>query len=248
MLYLNSNQMTKRENSHYEVALPDAIVVDHGYRIAIQVVSASIPCSWYNIKNETLIGVSIPDGNYSATELAEYLLANVPNMTAAVYSPRTLKYTFTFSVATDIPASKILGFSTYSSAALIHTSDQPVKLYRTKNIYVRIPEWSCSNMDSFTPGRSGVFASIPLDRRMGEIQTFSNGSDTTTPIFQNVIKNFTIVLCDDDHNTIDLQGLGFTVDFYLEITDVAGYEPMKPHPSTERERFSLPTDSKERNE
>ena len=246
MLYLNSNQMTQRSDKGYEVSLPDAIVVDpNHYRIAVQVVSASIPLSYYNIKDETLIGISIPDGNYSATELGDYLLANVPNMVSYAYSTRTLKYTFTFSVATDIPASPLLGFSTESSSALVHTSDRPVKLYRTKNIYVRIPEWSCANMDSFTKGRSGVFASIPLDRRMGEIQTWANSSDTTTPIFQHVIKNFTIILCDDNHNTIDLQGLGFTIDFYLQITDKAGFEEMKIHPHSERERFSVPNDSKE---
>ncbi len=231
--------MTKRANNHYEVSLPDAIVVEpNHYRIAVQVVSASIPLSYYNIKDETLIGVSIPDGNYSASELGDYLLANVPNMVSYSYSTRTLKYTFTFSVETDIPASKILGFSTYSSAKLVHTSDQPVKLYRTKNIYVRIPQWSCANMDSFTKGRSGVFASIPLDRGMGEIQTWQNASDTTTPVFQTSIKNFEIILCDDNHETLDLQGLGFTIDLFLEITDVAGYEYMKSHPSSTRERFS----------
>jgi hypothetical protein len=245
MLYLNSNQLSKTPTNHYEVSLPDAIVVEpNHYRIAVQVVSASIPLSYYNIKDETLIGVTVPDGNYSATELGDYLLANVGNMVSYTYSPRTLKYTFTFSVATDIPASKILGFSTYSAAALVHTSDQPVKLYRTKNIYVRIPQWSCANMDSFTKGRSGVFASIPLDRGMGEIQTWQNASDTTTPIFQTAIKNFEIILCDDNHTTLDLQGLGFTIDFYLDITDVAGYEYMKSHPNSTRERFSA-SNSKE---
>jgi len=238
--------MTKTPSNEYQVSLPDAIVVEaNHYKIGVQVVSASIPLSYYNIKDETLIGVSIPDGNYTASELGDYLLANVPNMVSYAYSTRTLKYTFTFSVETDIPASKILGFSTYSSAKLVHTSDQPVKLYRTKNIYIRIPEWSCSNMDSFTKGRSGVFASIPLDRRMGEIQTWANSSDTTTPIFQSAIKTFTIILCDDNHVTLDLQGLGFTIDFFLEITDKAGYEDMKTHPNTTRDRFSLPTNSKE---
>lgn len=249
MMYLNSNQLTKTENNEYYVSLPDAIVVEpNHYRIAIQVVSASIPLSYYNIKDVSLIGVSIPDGNYSATELGDYLLANVPNMVSYVYSARTLKFTFTFSVATDIPPSKLLGFSQYSTASLVHTSDQPVKLYRTKNIYVRIPEFSCSNMDSFTKGRSGIFASIPLDRRMGEIQTWSNGSDTLTPIFQTSIKNFRLILCDDDHNTIDLQGLGFTIDFYLQITDVAGYEVMKTHPNSMRDRFSSTPTSKEDDE
>ena len=245
MMYLNSNQMTKTRNNHYEVSLPDAIVVEpNHYRIAVQVVSASIPLSYYNIKDETLIGIVVPNANYSSTELGDYLLANTPNMVSYAYSTRTLKYTFTFSVETDIPASKILGFSTYSSAKLVHTSDQPVKLYRTKNIYVRIPQWSCANMDSYTKGRSGIFASIPLDKRMGEIQTWANSSDTTTPIFQTSIKNFEIILCDDNHETIDLQGLGFTIDFYLEITDVAGYEYMKSHPNSTRERFSA-TISKE---
>jgi len=249
MLYLNSNQMTKRENSHYEVSLPDAIVVEpNHYKIAVQVVSASIPLSYYNIKDETIMGISIPDGNYTATELGDYLVANVGNLDSYSYSTRTLKYTFTFSVATAVSANRIIGFTSDHPAATTQSSDQPVKLYRTKNIYVRIPEWSCANMDSFTKGRSGVFASIPLDRRMGEIQTWQNASDTTTPIFQTAIKNFTIILCDDDHETIDLQGLGFTIDFYLQITDNAGYEIMKTHPNTTRERFSLPTNSKEEND
>ena len=245
-LWLNSNQMVKTSLNEYRVSLPDAIVVDQNhYRIGVQVVSASIPLSYYNIKDETLIGVSVPNGNYSSTDLGDFLLANVANMVSYSYSPRTLKYTFTFSVATDIPTSKILGFSTYSSAKLIHTSDSPVKLYRTKNIYVRIPEWSCSNVDSFTKGgNSGVFASIPLNRGMGEIQTWQNASDTMTPVFQHSIKNFTIILCDDDHRTIDLQGLGFTIDFYLVITDLAGLEEAKSHPFASRERFSA-TISKE---
>lgn len=238
--------MTKRANNHYEVNLPDAIVVEpNHYRIAVQVVSASIPLSYYNIKDETIMGISIPDGNYTATDLGDYLVANVGNLDSYSYSTRTLRYTFTFSVATAVSANRIIGFTSDHPSATTQSSDQPVKLYRTKNIYVRIPQWSCANMDSFTKGRSGVFASIPLDRRMGEIQTWANSSDTTTPIFQTSIKNFEIVLSDDDHETIDLQGLGFTIDFYLEITDVAGYEYMKSHPHSSRDRFSAPTDREE---
>lgn len=239
MLWLNSSQMTHKSDKSYHVSLRDAIVIPPThYGISVQVVSASIPLTYYNIVNQTILGAVVPDGNYSSTELAEYLLTVVPNLTGAVYSRRSLKFTFTFSTPTAVIANRVIGFVTDQSASLTHTSEIPAKLIRTKNIYVRVPDWSCENVDSFTTGRSGVFASIPLDRGMGEIQTFQNCSDTTTPIFNTTIKDFTIILCDDDHNSLDLQGSGFTIDFYLEITDKSVLEPVKHHPQMFRPRFS----------
>ena len=130
-MYINSADVKHKHGtsgSHFTYEFKDAITTREGEGILVSLISASIPYSFYNIRqdvNDKIVVVVtqadqadytstivLPPGNYTATSLKEQVVsfttinANIPNI-VITFGTRDLKYTFGLAGGTDATARSV---------------------------------------------------------------------------------------------------------------------------------------------
>jgi len=239
--YLNSKSAIKPSgisNTGDCIFTFDGLSLEHAKIIYASVQQAQIPQSFENIDsiNNTLVFRSdnttyttylIPEANYTATTLKNWINANIPGL-SVVFDPPTLRYTFTntslppghtwgFSGATT--CFEVLGFAEnvpiYTTSATL-TSDYVVNFFTIRNILVEINNLITDNVSSENQQNASILCSIPISTSQGAIISYNNIYNIKNRI--NTINNFNnlhVRLLDQDLALLDLNGVDWTMTLQI---------------------------------
>jgi len=213
------------------------IVLPRNAKIHLSVQSASIPYSFYNVdyfNNKLVYSVNggvdilieIPQGNYSATSLKNYLASVMTGFTIT-YSNLNNTFTFTHSTSnfqfkTSSTCMEILGFDEnelYNSTSQVLTSINSINLFTIRNIYITSNNLSLNNINNSTPNLCNILASIPLTSGANSVITYANMNNVKSAV--NNVKNFTIfqvALTDQDGDILDLNGCHWSMTLQIDYT------------------------------
>lgn len=213
------------------------IVLPRNAKIHLSVQSASIPYSFYNVDyfNNKLvysvnggsnITIEIPQGNYSATSLKNYLTTVMTGFTIT-YSNLNNTLTFThsnydFEFKPSSTCMEILGFDendNYTSTSRVLASVNSINLFTIRNIYITSNNLSLNNINNSTPNLCNILASIPLTSGANSVVTYVNVNNVKSAV--NDVKNFTIfqvALTDQDGDILDLNGCHWSMTLQIDYT------------------------------
>ena len=231
---------TPNDTNKCNFQLNTQVTVPPEYVLQVSVLSASIPQSYYNIPSLTILTftngavsqpVNINPGNYSGTDIATIIDAQIPTYITVTFSNQTGKFTFTGTVANTsfvIPASPLLGTSvshTINNAQTVY-SDYIPDLAGTR--YINIV--SSLNTESLTAGTaplgSGVLASIPASVPFGQFITYIPNNLVRNQLKESYISYFDISICDSDLNLLSLNNVNWEIVLLIEVVIPPGQSPI----------------------
>jgi len=221
------------------------IPLQHSIKLSLQ--HAVIPFSFYNINannnqiqfqeiivdgngnqtgtiNNTLY---ISYGNYNALQLAIYLGTLFPNNRMTVtYDNIRNKFNFTNStydfkfISSLCTCQELLGLSTndlYNSSIFkTYTSNRLINLATVKCICVATNlQTGC--ITNIAKNETSILCSIPVISNPFSLIDYANTSQFKVDLHSNVINTVRIKLIDQDGNSINLNGMYFTLTLQLDI-------------------------------
>ena len=238
-----STQLT----SHYSFTFKDAIETASGEGMLVSLSSASIPYSFYNIRdgvndrlyyNET--SIAIDPGNYTATALTKAIvdafLAKSVTVTA-VYSKITQKITFSCSslltfhfTAADALKDEI-GFGGALGPVVINPSAVSPSVADLNGsvhaIYVRTNLATKSVMESQTGGVSDILAKIDINTDPGGVVTLDPNQVSHEALIHTAgIKHIEIRITDERNRLLDLNGLHSQLALRFRFVDTKVSAPI----------------------
>jgi hypothetical protein len=234
---LNSRYATKYINnshSNCEFYLP-IIEIPTQHHIYLSVVNAIIPYTFYNINslNNTLIYVidgvdtilSIDIGNYNAIQLASYLTKWMPNFTVK-YSTITNQFTFTNSVSNFsfnplTTCFDVLGFDAeqplYLQSILKElTSEYCANMQSVQCVNI-ISNFLTGNINSYDMKTNRTLCCIPVNSQPYTNIVYENSTNFRSNLYTNIINYINIQLTDQQHNTLNLNGLDWTIVLQIDV-------------------------------
>lgn len=213
------------------------IIPPVGFKVkAIYLTSASIPYTFYNIRNTnnslTINGTStnLTTQNYNSLQLANHLQSLINSIVSGtvtvVFNKQSLKYTITTDTEFTInfgTAYKLFGFnqetftvsSSITSNFVADINDGIHSLILTANFAT---PFSCLFNESFG---TNIIARIPLgSERSGDMINYTD-ENNQRPIVKNIpnLQFFEISLLDDDLKVLDLNGVDFQVELFMELDE-----------------------------
>jgi hypothetical protein len=234
-IYLHSANADKYYNnsvSDCEFLLPPIEIPD-GFHIYLSVQNVSIPYSFYNINsstnklsytlNNSVIILTLINGNYNITQLVTYLTSIMSNFTIT-YNIITNKltfvhstYDFTFNNASTCLL--MLGFTSlisYTSSSLSLISVNCVNIQSIKRINLA-SNLITYNINKSTTNNYSILCSVPVNKPSFSVIEYNNLNNFRTNLFINNISTIKIKLIDENGNLIDLNGCHFCVTIQLDI-------------------------------
>ena len=241
-VYLSSSDATQYLNdtakSDMIFLFKSPIIPPAGYNMTLSLKNVYIPISFtiLNSKNNTFIlndtTYTIPEGNYTATELATTIMNTVsatePSFTVE-FSSTTNKYTFsdTTDFTIDGTCLSILGLpgaSSSSSGELVST--YPVDLTGDNVIYVDVRNLTTFNLSSTSGARTSIIASLLVSVPYGSVLYYEDTNNTQFTLQEDSVSFFHIRLYGEDQTTLlDLNNFNFSIT--LEI----GFIPKAHQPT-----------------
>ena len=220
-------------NSDFNVTLKNAIEISENQEAHINIISAEIPYSFYNISSDLENNVLIFDNtnvltftnqDYNITELIDYINAdtNFNTLFTTTYNTQKNKITFTnkdtvnphtinFSLSN---INKVIGWEEDQSDIVISASGNTesvnvCNLATVHSIMVR-SNLSDANTQSSRSGNSTILQKISIDMNSGFL-IYLNNSDyrTTSIISATTIDYISIILTNQDDLVLNLNGVNF---------------------------------------
>lgn len=207
-------------------------------RTEIEVVSAQIPVSFYNInytnnvfKYKIGIGaietVTIPVGNYNATKLISALTAGfiangdgliitLDSVTGILSIINTLAWT---ALTANNTMMTCLGFNQVDTAGLANISlvlSNPLNLLGVNLLSINSTLLGVFSYSNITSSKN-VLASIPVDSPSFGIISFQNLSNITHKLKSKTIDDIDIQLYDDNGSFINFNAIPWTITLCLTI-------------------------------
>lgn len=231
-IFLNSrNALINDAHSHATFKLNETILCPQGIDMYIALVSATMPCSAYNITtlNNTLIysvndvskTITITPRNVSAIDLEtllNQLFTDEGDAIIATFNRQTLRYTFTSTTPFAIIGGTLLdtiGIQTAVTPSLTVIGYKPCDLSGTTAVYIR------SNVRASTISTDNnmqtVLARVPMINRFGGLVNFYASSLIWVRLTEKRINSFDIILTDEDNDEIDFNGLHWTLEFLIDF-------------------------------
>lgn len=232
LIFFNSKYATKANNgsanSDVSFLLPRPVQKPTGTNIALKVQQLVYPVSFYSVNdtNNKLVyfsgglaqtDVVVPKGNYTATELLDYLNGTngLVGSITATYDEKTLKFTFTDPTPDAIELDStstclsLLGFTegadhTSTLVGGVHalTSQHPINLLPTKCLYLSIPNLSTNNLNGHTGQRTPVLASVPVSEAQGDVAVYTNNTGLESYTQEDTISEFHVKILGEDLVTL----------------------------------------------
>lgn len=241
-IYLSSSDATQYLNgtskSDMLFLFSSPIIPPPAYNMSLRMVKLYLPIS-FTIINETnntftLNGVSytIPEGNYSATDLATAIMYVVsgsePSFTIE-FSSITNKYTFsdTTDFTIDGTCLSILGLSGASSSTHQElVSTYPADLTGQNIVYVDVRNLTTFNLSSTSGTRTSIIGSVLVSVPYGSVLYYDDTSGTAFTIQEDNISFLHVRLYGEDQTTL-LNLNNFDWSLTLEI----GFVPISVQPA-----------------
>jgi hypothetical protein len=172
---------------------------------------------------DSLYTIEVPEGQYDAFRLAEYLSGQLIDITVS-FDETTMRYTFEGTAAYDIKGS-LLAVMGWESGDTEYSSDVDNKLTSDYLVnlggsrYLEIST-SLKTDNVVNADRSGlVLARIPTGGVYGELITYS-GMDCHSTCLDHVITTLTVVIRDDNGSPVDFGKTDWTMSLYfLSVVD-----------------------------
>ena len=249
-IYLNSKYANKYVNNttaNCIFHLPN-IEVSKDEKAYINVKSAVIPFSWYNVNstnnklnilvdNANTYNIQIPFGNYNINQLIAYIHSQIATFSVndknliLNYSPQTNKITFTntlktFQLLNTSTCFELLGFEenkTYTSVNTSGTifqliSEICINLFVVRQIYVASDNFILNNINANNPSDSNILASISVTGNPNSIIHYSNTASKHLIHHLNNISNLRIQLVDQDGDLLELNNVHWSITIELIIS------------------------------
>jgi len=206
----------------------------------IYLTSVTIPYSFYNIRESnnsvTINGLlyNLEKMNYNSNQLASALNAICPPGTIVKFDKQHLKYKIT-NLNSEIltiqfnTSYRLFGFdpivvtvqpnTTEISHYIGDINDGIHSLIITANF---AGPFSCLYGDKFG---TNIIARIPILQRPGEMINYSD-INTSRPIAKNLkdLDHFEIEIFDDDRIPLNLNGVDYQVELFLELEEESNFE------------------------
>ena len=237
-IYLNSKRANKyidNTNANCIFHLPYIHTTNKKNKVSISVLSAQIPCSYYNVNslnnkliysvnNETPIEVNIIIGNYNINTLITYLKNEMPGF-SIIYNASTNKLSFThhislFNFFQQSTCFELIGFSDkdHISTNNILVGDIVINLYTVQMLQIASDNFILDNIDSFRPNNSNILQSISVTSSYGSIVHYSNIHDIQSEIHSTRnLTNLPIQIIDQNDNVVELNGAHWSMVLLLTI-------------------------------
>eukprot|EP01045_Picozoa_sp_COSAG04_P019259 COSAG04_NODE_1855_length_5385_cov_4.796443_5_plen_320_part_00 len=256
MMYLDSSDATHLTplTSHYTYSFKDAVETGKGEGMLVSLSNASIPYSFYNIRegvNDRLyldfgsgeaFGLVTP-GNYNSTALAAEVVrvALDKGVTlTATFDKTTQKYSFASSSHTvklfathDDALAQELGLP--SDTVLVVTKDDPAVVApnvadlngSVHAIYVRTNLATRSVMESQTGGVSDILAKIDINTDPGGVITLDPNQVSHESLIHTAgVKSIEVRLTDERNRLLDLNGLHSQLGVRFRFVNIKLSEPV----------------------
>lgn len=224
-IFINSNDavisISDAEKIFY---LQESINAPPGYRLIIGLTNLTMPNAMYNITDNnnsiTINGVTttIPNGNYSADDLATQISTASAEVTSCTFEPNNNVFSFNLAGSYVINSSTMerqLGLRKQlpTSAGTSYTASGICDLGGVTNIYIRIRNITMNNLDS-RGKTSNIIASIVNNTNYGGYIFFVPPEVLYYQINESALSHLDVELTDQEGNIIDLNG----ADFNLTLT------------------------------
>jgi len=241
-IYLQSQYATKKMNSTYNSDLlflfTTPIVPPLNHNMTLKLKNMYVPISFTVINNNnntfTLNSVdyTIPNGNYTAKQLATKLMSLVsgdePAFTVS-FSSITNKYTFSSSddFTIDGTCDYVLGLDGETSSSSNELeSTYPVDLTGDNMVFLDVKNLSTSNLASSSGTTTSIVASVLVDVPYGSVLYYTNTSESYFTIQQDHISFIHLALYGEDATTLlDLN------NFDWSCTVEIGFVPKQSQPT-----------------
>ena len=213
------------------------ITIPQQYQLTIGVLSACIPSTYYaipapvtlqyNIGAGLVNWVIIPAGNWSTADFTQAAgtvpasPARLSNASVTVtYTQETGLFTFTALAPYNvtIPISPLLGTTAthlIAAGASVNGDTFPAL---NGTLYINV--LSSLNTDCITtgttPSGSGVLASIPVNGMNNTIINYLPNIIVKSVLKENSISTLDITLCDDNLTPLNMNGVPWAIDLYIE--------------------------------
>lgn len=233
--YLETDSNGRVITTNFIYVMKEPITVPDHMNLLISLHTATIPYSFYNVRNGindkiyyNMGGVdyvlTLEAGNYSATGLASTLKNHIDSnggTSTISYSRESLKYTFniagvanfdfTFDGRTD-GANDLLGFYDVNFNIPIGVDTKSEKAIDLNDsihgLYIRQNIATKGTLDNEDGTFSNILARLPITTNAGGIIFFTPAShDHETMVSVPVIQTIGVKLTDDRNRSIDLNGL-----------------------------------------
>ena len=244
-LFLQSEQASvSLSSSHLFFHLRDKIQTIPNHAIAVSLLDAEIPFSFYQVNaNNNLLSGSIGGsnfsftmnaGNYTAPELVAELNASFTNASLTcvlTYSKITNKITLTAGSGAAIvlnASSTALGLIGFHSNGVLSgtttlVSSQGVNVNPIRNVYVKLQNLNIRNR--YNKSTSKVIAKVPIDVERNGVVFYTAHSNISSYILDPLIDTIELILCDELERELDFNlmsyslCLGLVFDRYLVRDD-----------------------------
>ena len=231
-------------STNYLYTLIEPIIVPEGMNVLLSLHTATIPYSFYNVRDGVnnkvyydigggLLSFDLDAGNYSATGLASFIKTKLELHgglgDTIQYSRETLKFTFTitgvpsfhfrFSNTTET-ASELLGFRDIDTEIPIGVSTKSNRAIDLNDaihgLYIRQNLATRGTLDNELGTFSNILARLPITTNAGGIIFYDPSmSDHSTMVNPHYIQSIGIKLTDDRNRPLDLNGLHWQVSFKI---------------------------------
>lgn len=255
-IYLDSKDATFKndDNSNCLFYFKENLSPPHNVDMIASVQSFTCPMSFYiiNATNNFLVwntqsnsgSVTIPFGNYTITELVDFLKTQLTFLNSITYDKKTSKILFqkttysagenskTFIFANASTCFTLLGLnSSYNATSsgndLQHSllSENVVDLSGINSIYIHSNLLTYS-LDSRSGGLSNILCRVPIDTDRNGLLHFNPQESYKTILRNKVIDYISIKLEDDEERSIDFNGLDWAITLQIDYRYIKTTKPM----------------------
>ena len=227
----------------------------------VGVIDCEIPVSYYNINenNNTLIVngvlITLDDQNYNAFNIQDTLNAKFVTLSIDVvveFNQNSNKFTFTATSGTvNLSGGSLFKFLGYTetqrnTSVTILKGENCCNLGGTANIYVS-SNFVINNLNS-NGQYSGVLCKVLTDASGGSYIFYEPSEIQYHIVGNNSVNNIVISLRDDELNTIDFNGLTFSITLSVQFSykrQLQGFDEFLLHTHDKKENINYdPVDDK----
>lgn len=224
---------------------------DNIYYVGITLLSAEIPCSFYNISvnnqtlkytvNSTTYTLTIPEGNYNATSfiaqfVSLYNSGGHGNNISISFSKITGKLTTTRTSGTYSTTYLASGSSMFEVLGLLENTDYTfstslehsymLNLLGVKKLKIFSNNLSLENYDSNGHTSGSLIHTVSVDKPAYSMINYQNQHSALSRVKNKVINEIEIEIRDENHKLIDFNNIYWDMTIVLNI-----YRKFTPPPN-----------------
>ena len=262
MMYLDSFDATQltQFTSHYTYSFKDAVETSDGEGMLVSLSSASIPYSFYNIRegvNDRLYYedtfVTIPEGNYNATTLGTEITKALSSASISIsmeiqYHRTRQKYKFkctSHTLTLKFPENSLMfeiGFDSSDTLLTIGDWKEAPNVADLNGsvhaIYIRTNLATRSVMESQTGGVSDILAKIDINSDPGGVITLEPQQVSHEALIHTAgVKSVEIRITDERNRLLNLNGLHSQIGLRFRFVNIKMAAPIV-YPGESRQRVA----------